>query len=327
MSKEKELIKKYFTRLSDNKESMGLNNDAAKIRYDKKHLVISSDMMIENSHFYRKDNPKILARKLIRINLSDLAAMGAKPYGYLLNVAIPKVRVSKWLEKFCEGLRIDQKKFNLKLLGGDLSNSEKIFLSITVLGKVENKVHLLNSANVSSDLYVSGSIGDSAYGFLLENKKEFKKIRDKLDTESIRYLKNKFYLPKPKINLGKSIVGYADSCTDISDGLVSDLKKILLNSKLGARIFINKIPISKPVRMIYDLYENKRKFWDIILNWGEDYELIFSMSLKKKKKYEEKFNKLKNITKIGSLTTEHSITLLKNNNKKIRLNTRGFSHF
>ena len=100
MNKEKELIKEYFTGLSDNKESMRLNNDAAKIRSDKKHLVISSDMMIENSHFYRKDNPKLLARKLIRINLSDLAAMGAKPYGYLLNVAIPKVGASKWLGNF-----------------------------------------------------------------------------------------------------------------------------------------------------------------------------------------------------------------------------------
>ena len=327
MSKEKELIKKYFTGLSDNKESMRLNNDAAKIRSDKNHLVISSDMMIENSHFYRKDNPKLLARKLIRINLSDLAAMGAKPYGYFLNVAIPKVGASKWLGNFREGLRIDQKKFNIKLLGGDLSKSEKIFLSITVLGKVKNKVHLLNSANVTSDLYVFGHIGDSAYGFLLENKKEFKKIRNKLDTKSINYLKNKFYLPKPKINLGKSIIGYADSCTDISDGLVSDLKKILLNSKLGARIFVNKLPISKPVRLIYDLYENKRKFWDIILNWGEDYELIFSMSMEKKKKYEEKFNKLKNITKIGFLTNDKTITLLKNNNKKMILNTGGFSHF
>ena len=326
MSKEKELIKKYFSELSDNKDSMGLNNDAAKIKSDKKHLVISSDMMIENFHFHRRDNPKILARKLIRINLSDLAAMGAKPYGYLLNIATPKVGVSKWLENFCEGLRIDQKKFNLKLLGGDLSNSEKIFLSITILGKVKNKVHLLNSANVFSDLYVSGYLGDSAYGFLLENKKELKKIRNKLDTKSLNYLENKFYLPKPKISLGKSIIGYADSCTDISDGLISDLKKILLNSKLGAKIFINKLPISKPVRMIYDLYENKRNFWDIILNWGEDYELIFSMSLEKKKKYEKKFNKLKNITKIGSLTNDQSITLLENN-KKMILNTDGFSHF
>ena len=125
MNKEKEIIKRYFSKLSNIKESMGLNNDAAKIIPDEKHLVISSDMMIENFHFNRKDNPKILARKLIRINLSDLAAMGAEPYAYLLNIAIPKVRVTEWLDSFCEGLSIDQKKFNLKLLGGDLSSSKK----------------------------------------------------------------------------------------------------------------------------------------------------------------------------------------------------------
>ena len=286
-----------------------------------------SDMMIENFHFNRKDNPKILARKLIRINLSDLAAMGAEPYAYLLNIAIPKVRVTEWLDSFCEGLSIDQKKFNLKLLGGDLSSSKKIFLSMTVLGKVKKKVHLFSSANASSDLYVSGNIGDSAYGFLLNNKKEFEKIRSRLDTKSINYLVNKFYLPKPKLDLGKSILDYADSCTDISDGLITDLKKILFNSKLGANIFINKIPISDPVKKIYKLYQNKTKFWEILLNWGEDYELIFSMSLKKKKIYEKKFSKFKNFTKIGSLKDGKTITLLKKNNKKLILNTNGFSHF
>ena len=198
---------------------------------------------------------------------------------------------------------------------------------MTVLGKVKNKVHLFDSANASSDLYVSGNIGDSAYGFLLNNKKEFEKIRRRLDTKSINYLVNKFYLPKPKLDLGKSILDYADACTDISDGLITDLKKILTNSKLGANIFINKIPISDPVRKIYKLYDNKTKFWEILLNWGEDYELIFSMSLKKKKIYEKKFSKFKNFTKIGSLKNGKTITLLKKNNKKLILNTNGFSHF
>ena len=132
MNNEKNLIEKYLLPLAQNKESLFLKNDAA--YFKKQNLVISTDMMIEDKHFKKSIDPNLLAKKLIRINLSDIAAMGAVPDG-ILNIALPKSNVQDWLKAFTSGLKSDMKKFNLKLYGGDMSSSDKIFLSLTVLGK------------------------------------------------------------------------------------------------------------------------------------------------------------------------------------------------
>ena len=121
-------------------------------------------MMIEDVHFDNTYNPEILSRKLLRINLSDVAAMGASPYGYTLNVAIPKKNRERWLEKFSHGLNLDGKKFGIKLFGGDLSVSSKIFLSATILGVVEKNFHKKYNRNKNSEIYVGGNIGDAAIG-------------------------------------------------------------------------------------------------------------------------------------------------------------------
>ena len=126
MNEEQKLIKTFFYPLGNNKEALNLENDAAFL-FNKKKTIITSDMMIEGVHFDNTYNPKILARKLLRINLSDVAAMGASPYGYTLNVAIPKKNRVGWLKKFSHGLDLDGKKFGIKLFGGDLSVSSKIF--------------------------------------------------------------------------------------------------------------------------------------------------------------------------------------------------------
>ena len=121
MSLEKKLINEYFLPLARNKESLNLTNDAALIKHINKSLVVSSDMMIEGTHFYKDEKPELIAKKLIRVNLSDLAAMGSLPYGYILNISVPKSKTKKWLKSFCEGLGEDQEKYGLKLFGGDFS--------------------------------------------------------------------------------------------------------------------------------------------------------------------------------------------------------------
>ena len=288
MNKEQFLIDKYFSELSSNKQSMNLKNDAANVNFGKKKIVISTDMMIEKIHFFKNDSPEILARKLIRINISDLAAMGAKPYGYTLNLAIPRKNASQWIAKFSSGLKTEQKNYGIKLFGGDLSKSEKIFMSITIFGEVSKGIHLMNSAKKRSDIYVSGNIGDSVFGYLCENDKKYSFIKKKISVSSLKKIKQKYFLPDPKLKLSQSLIGYADSCTDISDGLISDLTKILNFSNLGADIYLSEIPISKTLQSIYNLFFDKKKFWELVLNWGEDYELIFSMSSQKKKQFDKK---------------------------------------
>ena len=326
MNKEQFLIDKYFSELSSNKQSMNLKNDAANVNFGKKKIVISTDMMIEKIHFFKNDSPEILARKLIRINLSDLAAMGAQPYGYTLNLALPSKNASQWISKFSVGLKKEQNKYGLKLFGGDLSKSERIFMSVTIFGKVSKGIHLMNSAKMKSDIYVSGNIGDSVFGYLCENDEKYSFVKKKIGVSSLKKLNQKFFLPEPKLKLSQSLIGYADTCTDISDGLISNLKKILNFSNLGADIYLSEIPISKTLQSIYKLFSDKNKFWELVLNWGEDYELVFSMSSKKKKVFEKNKTHHK-LFKVGSIRNDGQINIYQKDLTKIKLNFSGFSHF
>ena len=321
MSKESEIIKNFFLPLASNKESMGLLNDGALIQFAKNEkVVISSDMMIENQHFDKNFDPKLLAKKLLRVNLSDIAAMGAKPYGYLLNLAIPKKKHLTWLSLFVQGLKEDQKKFGLKLFGGDLSNSSVIFLSATILGKVKKNILMNKYAKAGSDIFVSGYLGDSAITFDLIKRKKIKNI----DAKFKKYLIKRHFLPEPKIKLGMSIINIAEACTDISDGLIGDIKKISQQSNLCANIFCEKIPLSPPVKNILSLSKNKKKIWESILIGGEDYELVFSVAKTKIKKLS---NLKEKIQKIGFFSKGNGIKVFDSKGKILELNKESFSHF
>lgn len=322
MYKEKDLIKKFFLPLSKNPESQNLSNDAAVIKKSS-DLVITSDMMIEDIHFDSLIHPRILAKKILRVNLSDLAAMGASTYGYNLNIGIPKNLEINWLKNFCTGLKQDQQKYNLKLFGGDLSSSEKIFLSVTMLGKVKNKF-LKTLCKKRSDIFVTGNIGDAALGFTLQRKN--KKFRNK--NKIIEKLKKRHELPNPRLDVGCSLLGFANSCKDLSDGLLNDLNEICQLSNLKAKILLEKIPLSNEAKEVKKIYKNEKKFWDLILTFGEDYELIFTMSESKQKVFFKHSHKIKTkITKIGSIYSGHGIEVLDHKNDIIKFNKLGFSHF
>ena len=159
VNQEQKILKNFFHPLARNKEALELKNDAAYL-FQRKEMVVSSDMMIEGTHFYKDEKPELIAKKLMRVNLSDLAAMGSLPYGYVLNISIPKSKTKKWLKSFCKGLSEDQEKYGLKLFGGDFSQSDKVFLSITIFGTTKKGIHSLSNAISGSSIYVSGFIGD-----------------------------------------------------------------------------------------------------------------------------------------------------------------------
>ena len=315
MNEEQKLIKAFFYPLADNKEALNLENDAAFL-FNKKKTIITSDMMIEGVHFDNTYNPKILARKLLRINLSDVAAMGASPYGYTLNVAIPKKNRVGWLKKFSHGLDLDGKKFGIKLFGGDLSVSSKIFLSATFLGFVGNKFHKNSKAFKDSEIYVGGNIGDAAIGLNI--------LKKKINLKNNRYFLDKFFLPEPQISLGKSLIGIADFCTDISDGLLTELESVAANSDLKANIFESEIPLSIQARKVLEKSRFKKKISELILTGGEDYKLLFSIRSGKKKYLKDK---IKNIKKIGFFSSGKGVDIYDINKKKINFKKKGFCHF
>ena len=317
MNNEQKLIEKYLLPLAQNKESLFLKNDAA--YFKKQNLVISTDMMVEDKHFKKSIDPNLLAKKLVRINLSDIAAMGAVPDGIFLNIALPKSNIQHWLKAFTSGLKSDMKKFNLKLYGGDMSSSEKIFLSLTVLGKTDNYCHKKNYTKSNSDIFVTGFIGDAGLGYELMTNDSIFNCSEK----SKKRLIQKLLLPEPRLSVGKQLLNNVELCTDISDGLLAELSLIASQSNKQANIFLDKIPLSFASK---ELFMKNKKYindiWEIILSGGEDYELLFCLS--KKQKIDKN---LKQISKIGYFSSGEGVRIFDCNGEEFKPKKYGFSHF
>ena len=184
-----------------------------------------------------------------------------------------------WIKKFANGLKLDGKLFRIKLFGGDLSVSSKIFLSVTMLGVIEKNFHKNTIVTENSEIYVGGNIGDAAIGLDI--------IKKKRNTENKNFFLKKLFLPEPQIILGRSLNGIAEFCTDISDGLINELELVANNSKLKANIFVPEIPLSVEALKLIEKSKFKKKMLELILTGGEDYKLLFSIRKNKKRTFNE----------------------------------------
>lgn len=281
-----------------------LNNDAYVYQ---KNTVITKDIIIEGVHFLKNTKPSNIAKKAIRVNLSDIAAMGAKPYGYFVGLAISNTQ-QEWLDDFAKGLEEDNKIFNINLLGGDTTvHRGANIISITMLGLIAKKPLLRSSAKIGDSLYVSGTIGDSALG-LLTYKKNI--------TPNYKILQEKYTIPEPQIKLGQELSNVASSCIDISDGLIQDANHICKSSKVGLEIYIDKIPFSPEVQLIINDNNNYRK---TAITGGDDYQLLFTV----KSDFIHK-----NITKIGQVIPGKEVKIIDSKGKEISFNKKeGYRHF
>jgi thiamine-monophosphate kinase len=297
-------IDKYFRPLT-NKFALNLKNDAAifnqKSSFD---LIISTDTLVEGIHFFGNEDPADIAKKSLRVNLSDMAAMGAKPIFYNLSLSVPKVKASQFIPKFVKGLQDDQEIFDIKLIGGDLTSSLKhINITITIFGKSsKGKSIPRDGAKIGDCLYVSGILGLSKIG--LDNyNSNFKELQE---------AKRKYLLPQPRVDLGISLKNIANSMIDISDGLVQDATHLAKNSELTVELNLSKIPIPNINKI------DKKIILDSALYGGDDYELLFSCD----PFYENSLAKLSSkmnlkLTKIGYFKKFNKEFLkFKNNNSK-----------
>ena len=257
-----DFIKKYFQPLTS---SIGrkLQDDAAVYRPEaNKEIVITTDSLVEGIHFFGSENPKHIAQKVLRVNLSDIASMGAVPLFYNLAINIPKKNVKLFLPKFVEGLKADQETFNIQLIGGDLTSSRKdIHITVTMFGHIPiGEAVGRNTAKDKDDLYVTGKLGLSKIG--LEN----------FFSKSILFneAKKKYLLPNPRVKVGILLRKIVNSMIDISDGLVQDSSHLAFNSGLCLEIDLNSLPIS----FCYPI--SHHVMVDYALYGGDDYELLFS---------------------------------------------------
>ncbi len=322
---EYEVIKKIFYPLSFKKEfSLDLDDDAGLLP-NKKQIVVGTDSIVEGDHFQKNEkNSLLIAKKLLRVNLSDLASMGANPFGYTLNLSLPKKlnkkKLLKWIKLFAKGLREDQSKYKIKLLGGDtVITNGPLILSITLFGYKKKKIVKRSGANLCDDIYVTGNIGDSGIGYKILLKKL------NLNRNLNNYYINQHKLPSPPIEFGKKLVEFANSATDISDGLLADLNNIILSSKYGAKIYLENIPFTKQTKKLLNL---KKIDTDYLLTCGEDYQLIFTGKKSNSKKifFFAKKNSVK-VTKIGNIIKKKKLIILNKNNEELSFSNLGFKHF
>jgi len=279
-------IKKYFRPLTG-EISRNLKDDAAVFNQNKgRDLVISTDTLVEGIHFFGNEDPIVIAKKSLRVNLSDIASMGAKPIFYNLSLSIPKNKVKSFIPKFSKGLKEDQEKYNIELIGGDLTSSPfHITITITIFGETVTGTSVSRKGSQNGDLlFVSGILGLSNIGLInFKNKSSIFNIA-----------KNRYLLPQPRVDLGLALKTVVNSMIDVSDGLVQDATHLAVNSGLSIELDLKTIPIPKIKNISYD------ELLDAALYGGDDYELLFSCDPKDEcfiKNLSKKIN-LK-LTKIG----------------------------
>jgi thiamine-monophosphate kinase len=313
MTSEFEIIERYFKKKM-RQTALGIGDDAAMINVQKNYqLAISSDMLVENTHFLKNTNPSHLGWKSLAVNLSDIAAMGATPKWATLSISLPKINHA-WLKKFSEGFFKCADKFGIDLIGGDTTKGS-LSISITIMGEIKKNTSLLRSgAKFNDDIWVTGQLGLAAMG--LANLQGKLKLPPRIKIKCIRALET----PSPKTSLGAYLPRYANSCIDISDGLMQDLRHILKASKVGATLLLNHIPCEKFIQA--------SKQYQFVLNGGDDYELLFTAA-KKNRSQIKKIAKRTNtpVSVIGSITENQVLQILNEQGKSIKFNPKGFDHF
>jgi len=271
--REFDLIARYFAPLAAGYDgAFGLMDDAALFNVGGDDaLVVTKDAISQGVHFMGHEDAGLIAKKLLRVNLSDLAAMGARPAFYLLAILLPEGMQDAWVAAFAKGLHEDQLLFDITLAGGDTIATKGPFsASLTAMGTVPMGEALLRrDAQAGDRIYVSGTLGDSALGLALlqERLGGVVSIADSL------WLKERYFLPQPRVVLGQKLVGLARGCMDISDGLVQDMGKICAASEVGAVIKREFLPLSQAGRKVIAA---DASWWKAPLAGGDDYELLFT---------------------------------------------------
>jgi thiamine-monophosphate kinase len=313
-----ELIKKYFSKLSkSNKSSLNLNDD---VFFDKrKNLVISIDTYNEGSHFINFKKPELVIKKIIRSSISDLICKGVLPKFYFISGSGNKKTFSKQnLSKISKSLAEEQKKYGILLCGGDTIFSNKLSFSITSVG-FSKKIIYRNKAKLNDDIYVTGNLGDSFTGLQILKKrlKVKKQIKD--------YFVQKYFLPDIQINLTKYLLNFANSSIDVSDGIITDLEKMINKQNLSYTLSENNIPISDN---LIELIKSKRlKKLNIISN-GDDYQVLFTATPSKRRIIKNSSKNLGiKITMIGKINSGTKISnVISQKGKQLVIKNKGHIH-
>jgi thiamine-monophosphate kinase len=311
-----DLIARYFTRPVQ-RAALGIGDDCALLQpAPGMQLAVSSDMLVEGRHFLSTVAPDALGHKALAVNLSDLAACGARPLGFTLALAMPRVDEA-FLQGFSQGLLALADAQGIELVGGD-TTAGPLNLCVTVFGEVPPGAALLRSgARAGDDLYVSGRLGDARLAL-----EAFRGTLD-LPGDTFARVRRAMERPEPRVALGLALRGVASSAIDISDGLVGDLGHVLKRSGVGARIEVERLPRSADLAaqpVVVQL--------ECLLAGGDDYELLFSAPARQRDAVQAAAQQAGvAVTRIGGIEAEPGLRLLDGDGRPLAQHFTAFDHF
>jgi len=271
---ETELIQTYLAPLAQGMPgAFGLADDAALLATEPgTDLVITSDPIIAGVHFFASDKADDIAWKALAVNMSDLAAKGAKPLAYMLTLALPEPPETSWMAAFAQGLRAAQEAFGCQLIGGDTDMTPgPLSIGVTAIGQLPaGKFVRRHGAKAGDHVFVTGTIGDAALGLAIH--RDPKRFGDILTDADRCLLIDRYLRPRPRLGLAEALRAHASATLDISDGFLKDLAR--LSGNLGIEVRLDALPLSSAVRAVL---ADDAAVADAILGGGDDYELLIAV--------------------------------------------------
>ena len=326
LSGEQRLIERYFKPLATTENAFALSDDAAIIAPPAGcDLVLTTDGVIAGVHFFAEDAPDSIARKVLRMNLSDLASKGATPAGFLLSIALPRGTPESWIAGFAEGLGRDIADYGCPLLGGDTDHTPgPLSISITAFGTVPHGRMVRRATAKPGDVIaVTGTIGDAALGVLIRRDAGLAK-QWQLSRAAQDHLLQRYLIPQPRNALAQALLDHASAAMDVSDGLAGDLGKLCRASGVAAEVDAAAVPLSDAARAVLCA---DTALLERILSGGDDYEILLTLPAAKFSAFAAAAEKAGvPVTRIGQIMSGQGSRFLRDG-KALSFAQPSYSHF
>jgi thiamine-monophosphate kinase len=322
-SAEDRMIARFFAPLATHPGALGLTDDCAVIAPpDGCDLVLTTDTIIGGVHFFAEDAAQTVASKALRVNLSDLAAKGACPLGYMLSLALPESIGEDWLAGFAEGLRADAVLYGCPLLGGDSDRTPgPITVAVSMFGSVPAGTMVRRAGARPGDrVFVTGTIGDAALGLALRGGRTWVLT----DTQR-QHLVTRYLLPQPRTAVAEAVRTHATAAIDISDGLAGDLAKLCRVSGVAAHVEVARVPLSGAARAVLAA---EPSMMENALSGGDDYEICCAIPSDRVDGFRAAAQAARvTVTDIGEITAGEGATFSQTDGTPMTFRLASFSHF
>ncbi len=326
-SAEDRLIARHFRPIATHRGAAALSDDAASYAPPRGHeLVLTADALVAGVHFFPNDPPEAIARKALRVNLSDLAAKGAKPAGFLLSLALPKSANEAWLAAFARGLRADASRYDCPLMGGDTVRTPgPLTVAVTAYGTLpRGSIVRRAGAKPGDRIYVTGSIGDAALGLVLRSDRVASR-RWALAPGFRAHLAERYLVPQPRTALAEAVRRHASAAMDVSDGLAGDLAKLCRVSRVGAEVNAVLVPHSDAA---WSALAADPGALETMLAGGDDYEILCTVRPSHAAAFERAARTARvPVAEIGRIVSGEGARFIGADGRALRFRRMSFSHF